>query len=312
MDPYRLSAYGLNLGQIADGMKSRAIGEVASQYRFAEKPIDIRVRIKGALERTLEEAARDSIRTPTQGDDAVLRLAAFGRLDEALGPVEIRRVGGERSVSVTARTYGVDLGTATANVIRALDGRILSPTTTAKMSGQNIEMKESLRSLGMALALAVFVVYLVLASTFESLKLPFIVILTVPLGICGAIFAMLFTGIPLGVLSMIGVILLCGIVVNNGIIYVSRIQQLQNSGLGATEATRRAGIERLRPILITSTTTILGLMPLAMGFGPGAELRKPLAITVVWGLAVATILTLAVIPSGYRALVRDSEGEAVS
>lgn len=111
---------------------------------------------------------------------------------------------------------------------------------------------------------------------------------------------------------MIGVILLCGIVVNNGIIYVSRIQQLQNSGLGATEATRRAGIERLRPILITSTTTILGLMPLAMGFGPGAELRKPLAITVVWGLAVATILTLAVIPSGYRALVRDSEGEVVS
>lgn len=312
MDPYRLSAYGLNLGQIADGMKSRAIGEVASQYRFAEKPIDIRVRIKGALERTLEEAGRDSIRTPTQGDDAVLRLAAFGSLKEALGPVEIRRVGGERSVSVTARTFGVDLGTATANVIRALDGRILSPTTTAKMSGQNIEMKESLRSLGMALALAVFVVYLVLASTFESLKLPFIVILTVPLGICGAIFAMLFTGIPLGVLSMIGVILLCGIVVNNGIIYVSRIQQLQNSGLGATEATRRAGIERLRPILITSTTTILGLMPLAMGFGPGAELRKPLAITVVWGLAVATILTLAVIPSGYRALVSDSEGEAVS
>ena len=241
-----------------------------------------------------------------------MRLAAFGSLKEALGPVEIRRVGGERSVSVTARTFGVDLGTATANVIRALDGRILSPTTTAKMSGQNIEMKESLRSLGMALALAVFVVYLVLASTFESLKLPFIVILTVPLGICGAIFAMLFTGIPLGVLSMIGVILLCGIVVNNGIIYVSRIQQLQNSGLGATEATRRAGIERLRPILITSTTTILGLMPLAMGFGPGAELRKPLAITVVWGLAVATILTLAVIPSGYRALVSDSEGEAVS
>lgn len=242
----------------------------------------------------------------------MLRVASLGRLEEALGPVEIRRVGGERSVSVTARTDGVDLGTATANVSDALQGRFLPPTTTAKLSGQNLEMSESLQSLAMALALAVFVVYLVLASTFESLKLPFIVILTVPLGICGAVLAMWITGIPLGVLSMIGVILLCGIVVNNGIIYVSRIQQLQSTGLNPTEATRRAGIERLRPILITSATTILGLLPLALGFGPGAELRKPLAITVVWGLAVATMLTLVVIPSGYRALVSDSEEAEVA
>ena len=175
------------------------------------------------------------------------------------------------------------------------------------MSGQNQEMKESLQSLAEALALAIFVVYLVLASTFESLKFPFIVILTVPLGICGAIFAMFFTGIPLGVLSMIGVIVLCGIVVNNGIIFVARIQQLQESGSDPTSAAREAGIERLRPILITSATTILGLLPLALGFGPGAELRKPLAITVVWGLAAATMMTLVVIPSGYRLLERGSK-----
>jgi HAE1 family hydrophobic/amphiphilic exporter-1 len=115
---------------------------------------------------------------------------------------------------------------------------------------------------------------------------------------------MTLTGIPIGVLSMIGVILLCGIVVNNGIIFVARIQQLQEAGADPTVAAREAGIERLRPILITSATTILGLMPLALGFGPGAELRKPLAITVVWGLAAATLMTLAVIPSGYRLLER--------
>jgi len=221
--------------------------------------------------------------------------------------VEIRRVGGERSVLVTARTAGVDLGTATADAEHALEGRFLSPTTVAKMSGQNQEMKESLQSLAEALALAIFIVYLVLASTFESLKLPFIVILTVPLGICGAIFAMAFTGIPLGVLSMIGVIVLCGIVVNNGIIFVARIQQLQEAGQDPVSAAREAGIERLRPILITSATTILGLLPLALGYGPGAELRKPLAITVVWGLAAATMMTLVVIPSGYRLLARDSK-----
>ena len=307
LDPVRLSAYGLTLGQVADGLRAKGIGEIATQYRYAEKPIDVRVRMRGALEKGIEDAELDSV--AVSGPDALapLRVASLGRLEEALGPVEIRRVGGERSVLVTARTDGVDLGTATMNAEQALQGRYLPPTTAARMSGQNLEMKESLQSLAEALALAIFVVYLVLASTFESLKLPFIVILTVPLGICGAIFAMFFTGIPLGVLSMIGVIVLCGIVVNNGIIFVARIQQLQETGSDPTSAAREAGVERLRPILITSATTILGLLPLALGFGPGAELRKPLAITVVWGLAAATMMTLVVIPSGYRLLQRSSK-----
>ncbi|MEE2857928.1 MAG: efflux RND transporter permease subunit [Planctomycetota bacterium] len=310
LDPVRLSAYGLSLEQIASGLRAKGIGEVATQYRFAEKPIDIRVRMKGALEKTIEEVEMESVTLAGDNLAAPLRVASLGRLEQALGPVEIRRVGGERSVMVTARTDGIDLGTATERADQVLQGRGLPPTSSARMSGQNQEMKESLESLLQALALAVFIVYLVLASTFESLKLPFIVILTVPLGICGAIFAMYFTGIPLGVLSMIGVILLCGIVVNNGIIYVARIQQLKNQNLDSTTAARTAGIERLRPILITSATTILGLLPLALGFGPGAELRKPLAITVVWGLAAATMMTLVVIPSGYRLLNRsEREGE---
>ncbi|RTZ90235.1 MAG: hypothetical protein DSY81_08260 [Bacillota bacterium] len=312
LDPVRISAYGLSLEQIANGLRAKGIGEVATQYRFAEKPIDIRVRLRGALEKTIKDAEMESVTVAGDNFVAPLRVASLGRLEQALGPVEIRRVGGERSVMVTARTDGIDLGTATRRAEQVLQSRGLPPTSSARMSGQNQEMKESLEGLLQALALAVFIVYLVLASTFESLKLPFIVILTVPLGICGAIFAMFFTGIPLGVLSMIGVILLCGIVVNNGIIYVARIQQLKNQNLDATTAVRTAGIERLRPILITSATTILGLLPLALGIGPGAELRKPLAITVVWGLAAATMMTLVVIPAGYRLLDRSGrEGESV-
>jgi HAE1 family hydrophobic/amphiphilic exporter-1 len=312
LDPVRISAYGLSLEQIANGLRAKGIGEVATQYRFAEKPIDIRVRLRGALEKTIKDAEMESVTLAGDNFVAPLRVASLGRLEQALGPVEIRRVGGERSVMVTARTDGIDLGTATRRAEQVLQSRGLPPTSSARMSGQNQEMKESLEGLLQALALAVFIVYLVLASTFESLKLPFIVILTVPLGICGAIFAMFFTGIPLGVLSMIGVILLCGIVVNNGIIYVARIQQLRNQNLDATTAARTAGIERLRPILITSATTILGLLPLALGIGPGAELRKPLAITVVWGLAAATMMTLVVIPSGYRLLDRSGrKGESV-
>jgi HAE1 family hydrophobic/amphiphilic exporter-1 len=312
LDPVRISAYGLSLEQIANGLRAKGIGEVATQYRFAEKPIDIRVRLRGAREKTIKDVEMESVTLAGDNFVAPLRIASLGRLEQALGPVEIRRVGGERSVMVTARTDGIDLGTATRRAEQVLQSRGLPPTSSARMSGQNQEMKESLEGLLQALALAVFIVYLVLASTFESLKLPFIVILTVPLGICGAIIAMYFTEIPLGVLSMIGVILLCGIVVNNGIIYVARIQQLKNQNLDATTAARTAGIERLRPILITSATTILGLLPLALGIGPGAELRKPLAITVVWGLAAATMMTLVVIPSGYRLLNRSGrEGESV-
>ena len=312
LDPVKISAFGLSLEQIANGLRAKGIGEVATQYRFAEKPIDIRVRMSGALDKTLSDVEMDSVTLVGDGIAAPLRVASLGRLEQALGPVEIRRVGGERSVLVTARTDGIDLGTATERAESVIHGNYLPPSSSAQMSGQNQEMKESLTSLAEALALAVFVVYLVLASTFESLLLPFIVIFTVPLGICGAIIAMFFTGIPLGVLSMIGVILLCGIVVNNGIIFVARIQQLRQQGHDPSMAARTAGSERLRPILITSATTILGLMPLALGLGPGAELRKPLAITVVWGLALATVMTLAVIPTGYRLLQRSNRSGDVS
>lgn len=304
LDAARLALYDLTMGQVAESLRAKGIGEIATQYRFAEKPIDIRVRMKGALEKSIVDAEMYSLAVARPEAQAPLTVSALGHLEEALGPVEIRRVGGERSIPITARTDGVDLGTASQRTESLLQGRHLAASTGARMSGQNEEMRESLASLFQALMLAVFIVYLVLASTFESLKLPLIVILTVPIGAVGAVIAMAVTGIPLGVLSMIGVILMCGIVVNNGIIFVARIQQLRGEDASPLKAARDAGHERLRPILITSATTILGLLPLALGLGPGAELRKPLAITVVWGLSLATLLTLAVVPSGYCLLAR--------
>ena len=231
-----------------------------------------------------------------------LLLASLGHLEAGLGPVEIGHVGGERAVIVTARTDGVDLGTASEDVERTLRAAPLPPTSNASLSGQNEEMRASLESLGLALALAIFLVTMVLASTFESLTLPFVVILTVPLGLIGAVGSLWILGWPVGVLALIGGILLSGIVVNNGIIFVARILQMRDRGLDSSESARQAGLERLRPILITSTTTILGLLPLAFGVGAGAELRRPLAVTVVGGMFVATALTLTVVPSGYRLL----------
>ena len=297
-------------------LAAKGLGERPhSVHVIAEKPIDIRVQVDGAREGSVDDVERWAV-TPGGGAEGAppIRLASLGRLEEGLGPVEIRHVGGERAVLVTARTSGVDLGRASESVDRAVLTAPLVPTSSARLSGQNEEMRDSLASLGTALALAILLVTMVLASTFESLRLPFVVILTVPLGLIGAVGALWALGWPVGVLALIGGILLSGIVVNNGIIFVARILQLRARGLDRDEASRVAGLERLRPILITTTTTVLGLLPLAIGVGAGAELRRPLAVTVVGGLLVATFLTLTVIPCGYRLVApRDEEGtEAVS
>ncbi len=305
LDPVKLANFDLSQGEIARVLAAKGLGEIPTQFRHAVKPIDIRVEVRGARKGSMEDAARLNVTAGSEGSSPPLQLASLGSLREGLGPVEIRHVGGERAVLVTARTSGVDLGGASIEVDRTVRAAMLSPTSSARLSGQNEEMRASLRSLGFALALAIFLVTMVLASTFESLTLPFVVILTVPLGLIGAVASLWILGWPVGVLSLIGGILLCGIVVNNGIIFVARIQQLSERGHGPTEAARLAGLERLRPILITSATTILGLLPLALGVGAGAELRRPLAVTVVGGMIVATALTLMVVPCGYRLIARE-------
>jgi len=307
IDPVKLARYELSQGEVATLLAAKGLGVVPTQFRHAARPVDIRVEVEGARSGSARDAARLAL-TPGGMDGAPpLRLGSLGSLREGLGPVEIRHVGGDRAVLVTARTSGVDLGGAAELVERTIRAAPLPPTSSARLSGQNEEMRASLESLGFALALAIFLVTMVLASTFESLTLPFVVILTVPLGLTGAVGALWLLGWPVGVLALIGAILLSGIVVNNGIIFVARILQLRDAGRGPSEAALEAGLERLRPILITSGTTILGLLPLALGLDAGAELRRPLAVTVVAGMLAATVLTLLVVPCGYR-LVAGSRG----
>jgi HAE1 family hydrophobic/amphiphilic exporter-1 len=155
-----------------------------------------------------------------------------------------------------------------------------------------------------ALGLAVFLVYLLLASCFESLRQPFAVMLIVPIGAIVAVLALSSSGSTINALALIGLVMLTGIAVNNGILFIERILQLRAIGQSAGAAAKLAGIERLRPILITSATTVLGLLPMALGFGAGAELRAPLAITVCGGLTLATALALAVVPAAYLVLER--------
>jgi len=184
--------------------------------------------------------------------------------------------------------------------IRAAIAQNPPPTgITSEIGGQNAEMQVSFASLRFALLLAVFLVYLVMAATFESFIHPLIVLFTIPLGIVGVVVGLFLTGTTISVMVLIGAVLLVGIVVNNAIVLIDAINRLRRGGMEKAEAVVRAGHVRLRPILMTALTTVLGLLPMAVAWGEGAELRAPLAITVLSGLSIATLLTLVVIPALY-------------
>ena len=159
--------------------------------------------------------------------------------------------------------------------------------------------------------LAVFLVYLVMASQFESLVQPFIIMFTIPFALIGVIFILLITRTPISVIVLIGLIMLAGIVVNNAIVLIDYINQLRKRGLQKAEAIKQAGQVRLRPILMTTTTTVLGLLPMALGLGEGAELRTPMAVTVIGGLLTGTLLTLVVIPTVYDLVVREKVVQSI-
>jgi hydrophobic/amphiphilic exporter-1 (mainly G- bacteria), HAE1 family len=193
--------------------------------------------------------------------------------------------------------------------VRATIGRATLPANvTASLSGQEEEMQRSFRSLTLAGLLALFLVYLVMACEFESLIHPFVVMFTVPLGAIGAIGALALTGHSIDVVAILGMVMLAGIVVNNAIVLIDGVNQLRDQGMGKEQALVEGGLNRLRPILMTTACTVLGLLPLAFGLGEGGELQRPLAITVIGGLTVGTVLTLLVIPVVYTLL--DRKGEA--
>ena len=168
-------------------------------------------------------------------------------------------------------------------------------------------MDTSLGSLKLALALAIFLVYIVMASQFESLIHPFVILFTIPLALIGVFIFLFLLNIPLSIVVFLGMIMLAGIVVNNAIVLVDYINQLRARGMEKIQAIIEAGKIRLRPILMTTATTVLGLTPMALGLGDGAEIRTPMAITVIVGLITSTVLTLIVIPTVYSVLDRRSD-----
>ena len=292
-----LERYNLSTGAVAGALRDKIQGTQASRLAWGERRIDMVVRLVERDRQTLEQLERLNINPQL---DPPIPLIAVADLEHAEGPSEIRRVGQRRAAVVSANLSGLDLAATSDAIHEALSGLELAPGQEWSVAGQTLEMERSLTSLSFALLLAVFLVYVIMASTFESLKHPLVILFSVPLAAVGVMPALAVTGASLSVVVFIGLIVLAGMVVNNAIVLVDRINQLRAQDLSVEEAIVAAGKARLRPILITTFTTALGLLPLALGVGAGAEIQQPLALTIIAGLVASTLLTLIVVPAVYR------------
>ncbi len=299
----RVAQLGLDIATIGNIIRNKVQGEVATQFNRLDRKIDIRVRARDEDRRNVEDLRRLTI---NPNGAIPIPLAAVAEVTLERGPSEIRRVDQERVALITANLKGRDLGSVTEDIQTIIDGLQLPPDFRVTIGGQQREMATSFNSMILAIALAVFLVYLVMASQFESLVQPFIIMFTIPFALIGVILTLLVTRTPISVVVFIGVIMLAGIVVNNAIVLIDYINQLRSRGLPKREAIKQAGQVRLRPILMTTLTTILGLLPMALGLGEGAEIRTPMAVTVIGGLLVGTLLTLVVIPTVYDLVVRET------
>ena len=300
-DRDRLSAMHLEPAGASRLVRNAVEGEAATQFSDLDRKLDVRVRA-GAEQR--DQIARLANLEVGRNDGRPVPLGAVATVTVAHGPGEIRRIAQQRAAVVTANLAGRDLGGAARDIQAALDRLTLPNGARAVLAGQNQELQQSFGSLRFALLLAVFLVYLVMASQFESLLHPFIIMFTLPMAVIGVVATLAVTGTPVSVMVLIGFIILAGIVVSNGIVLVAYTNQLRHLGRGKLEALIEAGQVRMRPILLTALATILGLVPMALGFGEGAEIRAPLALTLIGGLSCATVLTLVVLPVMYAVLDR--------
>jgi HAE1 family hydrophobic/amphiphilic exporter-1 len=303
-DQERAAALGLTSRAIADQVVRQVRGEVATRYSFRDRKIDVLVRAR-AEDRASVTDIRKIIVNPQS--ERPVTLDAVADVVETVGPSEIHRVDQTRVAVVSANLRGIDLGTAVQSVRQLVQENPLGADVRVRFGGQSEELDASSRSLVFALALSIFLVYLVMASQFESLLHPFVIMFTIPLAMVGAVLALWLSGSPLSVVVFIGLILLVGIVVKNAIVLIDKVNQLREEGVPKRRAICEAAESRLRPIIMTTLTTLFGFAPLAFFGGEGAEVRQPMAITVIGGLVVSTLLTLLVIPVVYDLLDRQPD-----
>jgi hydrophobic/amphiphilic exporter-1 (mainly G- bacteria), HAE1 family len=301
LDRERAAALGISTAQVASAVRTSLAGNVITRYRVGGTEYDVRVRGSESLAVTdLGDLRMLPLLTP-YGQS--IPLGQVADVEMGTGPQTIIRENQVRTAYVQGQLWERDIGSVMRDVQQQLGGLELPLGFSLEYGGELADIQESYASLGLALALAIILVYMIMAAQFESLLFPFIIMFALPQTLIGILLSLVMTGKALSVPALIGVIMLSGIVVNNGIVLVDYINILRRErGYARDAAIREAGPVRLRPILMTTVTTILGMLPLAMGLGEGSEVQAPMAIVIIGGLAVSTIITLIFVPVIYSLL----------
>lgn len=298
----KIADLGFSVRDVTEVIETAVAGSKAGEFRSEGDSYRILVQLEDAERRSIDEILDLTLRTPA-GEQVALRnlvTSASGR-----GPVIVERKDQQRLVTVTANLSGRDLGSVVADV-RARLQDIPRPTGyELNIAGNYEEQEKAFDELAVSLVLALALVYMVLASQYESLRDPLVVMLSVPVATVGVVLTLFLTGTTLNLQSAIGCIMLAGIAVNNAILLVDQARRLRQEGMPISEALGEAGRRRLRPILMTTLTTILALFPLALGIGEGADAQAPLARAVLGGLSASTVITLLLIPAVYSLFHRD-------
>ncbi len=295
-DREALAMVGLDQLTVGAWLSSQIQGERVGSFSLAGEDLPVRVSLAQEFRSGPEDLENLLIFTKT---GQALPLRGFATFKQDTGPYIIQRMSNTRMATVTASTTGRDLGSIVNDIQEKLDSMSLPAGVSIAYGGEYAEMTDAFGGLSLAMVLAIVLVYMVMASQFESLLHPFTIMFTIPLAAFGAVAGLFIVGLPFSVPSVIGLIMLAGIVVNNGIVLVDYVNQLRAGGHGTMQALIVAGRTRLRPVLMTSSTTLLALLPMALFKGSGTELARPMAVAVIGGLLTATLLTLVVIPVVY-------------
>ncbi|MBQ1964470.1 MAG: efflux RND transporter permease subunit [Tidjanibacter sp.] len=304
-DRNKLAYYGLNTSTVATAIRNRINGMTASIYREDGEEYYIKVRYAEEHRTSIEDV--ENILVYNQRGQGV-RVKDVGRVTEVYAPPTIERENRQRLVTVTiALGNNVVLGDMVARVNQVLDNYPMPEEIYTDIGGDWEDQQESFADLGMLMLLIVLLVYIVMATQFESFVMPFIIMFTILYALPGSAIALWLTNTPLSLMALIAIVMLVGIVVKNGIVMVDFTNLLRERGVGMYEAVLEAGKSRLRPVLMTSLTTILGMLPMAIGLGNGAELWQPMGISVIGGLTFSTMLTLIAVPILYYVFMGRSE-----
>lgn len=296
VDREKASKLGLDVQIVGKTIEMLFAGTTATRYREGGDEYDVEIRLRAEDRERIQDLRDVYIGTPAGGQ---VCLANFAQVEQGVGPTRIERKDQARYITVSAEVRGRDLGSVVNDVRKAMERVPAPPGFSYKFAGAEEQRQEAFRLLVLAIGLGMILVYMVMASQFESFRDPFIIFLAIPFGMVGVILALTVTGQALSIVSFIGIILLVGVAVNDGIVLISYIGILRRRGLDVHSAIVEGGRCRLRPVLSTTVTTVLAMIPLGLSGGEGSEVWLPFAATVIGGLSVATVITLILMPTLY-------------